>query len=123
MDRSVVLVTGASHGLGQAAAALLAAHGYQVFGTARKPASGSADGVQMLPLDVTSPESVASCVAEVTDRAGHIDVLVNNAGAGLIGAIEETPSRTRWRCSTRTCSAPPGWSTRCCPACGSAAAG
>jgi short-subunit dehydrogenase len=91
MDRSVVLVTGASHGLGQAAAALLAREGYQVFGTARKPSADSIDGVQMLPLDVTSQESVTSCVSGVLDRAGRIDVLVNNAGAGLIGAIEETP--------------------------------
>lgn len=91
MDRSVVLVTGASRGLGQVAAAVLAGHGYQVFGTARKPLADSAGGVQMLPLDVTSQESVMSCVSGVMDRAGRIDVLVNNAAAGLIGAIEETP--------------------------------
>ena len=91
MDRSVVLVTGASRGLGQAVAALLAAQGYQVFGTAREPAADMVDGVRVVPLDVTSPESVAACVSGVLDRAGRIDVLVNNAGAGLIGAIEETP--------------------------------
>ena len=91
MDRSVVLVTGTSHGLGQAAAALLARQGYQVFGTARKPAADKVNGVLMVPLDVTSQESVASCVSHVLDRAGRIDVLVNNAAAALIGAIEETP--------------------------------
>jgi short-subunit dehydrogenase len=91
MDRSVVLVTGASRGLGQAVAALLAGQGYRVFGTARKPSAGGVDGVRMLPLDVTSEDSVSSCVSRVMDRAGRIDVLVNNAAVGLIGAIEETP--------------------------------
>jgi short-subunit dehydrogenase len=91
MDRSVVLVTGASHGLGQATAALLAEHGYQVFGTARQPTAYNVRGIQMLPLDVTSQESATSCVAKVLDRSGRIDVLVNNAAAALIGAIEETP--------------------------------
>ena len=87
MDRSVVLVTGASHGIGQATAMLLASHGYQVFGTARKPAGEGPAGVQMLPLDVTSEESARSCVAAVQQQA--VDVLVNNAGFGLIGAAEE----------------------------------
>lgn len=91
MDRSVVLVTGASRGIGQATAALLAAQGYQVFGTATKPSGKDAAGFEMLPLDVTSDESVAGCVSCVLDRAGRIDVLINNAGVGLIGAIEETP--------------------------------
>jgi NADP-dependent 3-hydroxy acid dehydrogenase YdfG len=87
----VVLVTGASHGLGQATAALLAEHGYQVFGTARQPTADNVRGIQMLPLDVTSQESVTSRVAKVLDRSGQIDVLVKNAAAALIGAIEETP--------------------------------
>jgi short-subunit dehydrogenase len=91
MDRSVILVTGASQGLGRETAVLLAGQGYQVFGTARKPSAGTVGGVVMLPLDVTSEESVKACVSGVLDRAGRIDVLVNNAAAGLIGAIEETP--------------------------------
>ena len=108
MDRSVVLVTGASRGIGQATAALLAAQGYQVFGTATKPSGKDAAGFEMLPLDVTSDESVAACVSRVRDRAGRIDVLINNAGVGLIGAIEETPLSRPATCSTPTCSAPPG---------------
>ncbi len=91
MDRSVVLITGASRGIGRATARLLAERGYRVIGTARKPSAASADGVEMLPLEVTSAESVTSCVSAVLERAGRIDVLVNNAGAAQIGAIEETP--------------------------------
>jgi short-subunit dehydrogenase len=91
MDRSVVLVTGASRGLGKAIAELLAGRGYRVFGTARQPSAGTGGRVVVLPLDVTSEESVKSCVTAVLEQAGQIDVLVNNAAAGLIGAVEETP--------------------------------
>jgi short-subunit dehydrogenase len=90
VDRSVVLVTGASRGIGQSTATLLAEHGYTVFGTARKPSGESKHEFELLPLDVTSQESVNSCVSTVLERAGRIDVLVNNAGVGLIGAEEET---------------------------------
>ena len=89
VDRSVVLVTGANRGIGQASATLLAEHGYTVLGTARKPSDECADGFELVPLDVTSQESVNSCVSTVLERAGRIDVLVNNAGVGLIGAEEE----------------------------------
>lgn len=89
LERSVVLVTGANRGIGHATAALLAEHGYRVFGTARKPARESPDGFELVPLDVTSEESVRSCVSAVLERAGRIDVLINNAGVGLIGASEE----------------------------------
>jgi NAD(P)-dependent dehydrogenase (short-subunit alcohol dehydrogenase family) len=86
----VVLVTGASSGIGRATAALLAEKGHRVFGTSRNPAGrGGPPGVEMLDLDVCSDESVAECVAEVMNRAGRIDVLVNNAGFGLKGAVEE----------------------------------
>ena len=90
-DRPAVLVTGASHGIGLATARLLAAHGYQVFGASRKPGREDLGGVVMLPLDVTCDESARSCVAGVLERAGRIDVLVNNAGVGLLGAAEEIP--------------------------------
>jgi NAD(P)-dependent dehydrogenase (short-subunit alcohol dehydrogenase family) len=84
----VVLITGVSMGLGRAAAELLARRGYRVFGTSRKPAEASLS-YEMLPLDVRSGESVRACVEEVVRRAGQIDVLVNNAGYGLVGAAEE----------------------------------
>jgi NAD(P)-dependent dehydrogenase (short-subunit alcohol dehydrogenase family) len=84
----VVLVTGASSGIGEAVAARLAKDGHQVFGTSRK-GGGTRGGVEMLVLDVCSDASVQSCVEGLLRKAGRIDVLVNNAGYLLSGAIEE----------------------------------
>ena len=89
-DRSVVLVTGANRGIGGRTATLLAEHGYTVFGTTRKPSREAVGGFEVVPLDVTSQESVDACVSTVLERTGRIDVLINNAAVGLIGAIEET---------------------------------
>lgn len=90
-DPSVVLVTGASSGNGAAIAALLAERGYRVFGTSRQPARArQASGFDLVELDVRSEESAHACVAAVLERAGRLDVLVNNAGYELAGAIEET---------------------------------
>lgn len=86
----VVLVTGASSGIGQATARLLVREGFRVFGTSRKPARERDEGVEILPLDVTSDESVRACAGQVLSRAGRIDGLVNNAGYELAGAVEET---------------------------------
>lgn len=84
-----VLVTGASSGIGQATARLLAEQGARVFGTSRQERP-DADGVEMLRLDVRSAESVQHCVGQVLGRAGHLDVLVNNAGVMHEGFAEET---------------------------------
>ncbi|MCY1065034.1 SDR family NAD(P)-dependent oxidoreductase [Nannocystis sp. RBIL2] len=91
-EGTVVLITGASSGFGEAAARLLAARGpYRVFGTSRRAAGDDTlGGAEMLPLDVRSDASVAACVDAVMQRAGRIDVLVNNAGYTLAGAVEET---------------------------------
>jgi len=87
----VVLITGASSGIGRATAELLAARGYQVFGGVRAPATTRPlAGVELVPLDVRDEASVEACVERVSSRAGRIDVLVNNAGVNLVGAIEET---------------------------------
>jgi NAD(P)-dependent dehydrogenase (short-subunit alcohol dehydrogenase family) len=85
----VALVTGASSGFGQATAALLAKHGFQVFGTGRTPKPDSAGTYDMLPLDVGSETSVQTCVQTILRRTGRIDLLVNNAGFAQGGALEE----------------------------------
>jgi NAD(P)-dependent dehydrogenase (short-subunit alcohol dehydrogenase family) len=86
-----VLVTGCSSGIGHATAERLAARGWTVYATARRPSS-IADledkGCRTLPLDVTEEQSMASAVATVTEAEGAVGVLVNNAGYSLSGAIE-----------------------------------
>ena len=87
----VALVTGASAGIGEAAARALVGAGFTVYGTSRRAAAGEErDGVVFLPLDVTDDASVAGAVREVLERSGRIDVLVNNAGIGSSGAAEES---------------------------------
>jgi NAD(P)-dependent dehydrogenase (short-subunit alcohol dehydrogenase family) len=87
----VALVTGASAGIGEAAAHALVGAGFTVYGTSRRAAAGEKrDGVVFLPLDVTDDGSVAAVVREVLERSGRIDVLVNNAGVGIAGAAEES---------------------------------
>jgi NAD(P)-dependent dehydrogenase (short-subunit alcohol dehydrogenase family) len=93
----VVLVTGASMGIGRAVARHLSAAGYRVFGTSRHPASAMLDGFELLPLDVTSDDAVQACVTAVLAKAGRIDVLINNAGVDMVGALEETTlDEARW---------------------------
>lgn len=89
-NQPVAFVTGASTGIGRAAALALAAAGFETVGTSRK-ASGAdrRDGVTFLTLDVGSDDSVAAAVEQVIQRFGRIDILVNNAGIGSSGAAEE----------------------------------
>jgi NAD(P)-dependent dehydrogenase (short-subunit alcohol dehydrogenase family) len=90
-NRPVALVTGASSGIGRAAARALAEAGFEVAGTSRNTAKVTpADGVRFLDLDVASDASVHAAVGQVIERSGRIDVLVNNAGLGAAGAAEES---------------------------------
>ena len=89
----VVLITGASSGVGQSTARLLSQHGFKVYGTSRNPKSTDAfAGVEMLSLDVCEDESVRACVEAVVNRSNRLDVLINNAGYELAGALEELTS-------------------------------
>ena len=85
----VILITGASSGFGGQMAKALAKSGHRVFGTSRNERPDD-DGIRMVPLDVTRDESVASCIQQILGEAGRIDVLINNAGNGICGAIEDT---------------------------------
>lgn len=92
MKNKIALVTGASSGIGQATAAQLAKAGYKVYGTSRKGPQAGQHSFEILALDVTSDESVATAVAELIHREGHIDLLVNNAGFGVAPAGAEESS-------------------------------
>ncbi|TIO52353.1 MAG: SDR family oxidoreductase [Mesorhizobium sp.] len=88
----VVLITGASTGIGHAAAHLFAERGWRVAATMRNPSASAApvqdQQVTVLPLDVTDPASVKTAVAAALEQFGRIDVVVNNAGYGLFGPFE-----------------------------------
>ena len=86
----VALVTGASTGIGHATAKALQNAGFRVFGTSRRAATERADGVTMLTCDVTGDASVTKLVDDVLAETGRIDLLVNNAGMGLLGGAEES---------------------------------
>lgn len=90
----VALVTGASSGIGAATAHRLASAGFTVYGAARRTdrlANLEPDGVRPLPLDVTEDASMVAAVDRILAEQGRIDLLVNNAGYGSYGAIEDVP--------------------------------
>jgi NAD(P)-dependent dehydrogenase (short-subunit alcohol dehydrogenase family) len=88
MKEQVVLVTGASRGIGMAVAQKLAQSGYRVFGTTRG-SSSVGTVAKLLRLDVQDEKSVQECVNAVLEEAGRIDLLINNAGISIYGGIEE----------------------------------
>jgi NAD(P)-dependent dehydrogenase (short-subunit alcohol dehydrogenase family) len=88
----IALVTGASSGIGQATAELLAKAGYTVYGTSRRGGEASGRSFEMLSLDVTRDESVDAAVQQLMQREGRIDLLVNNAGFGVAPAGAEESS-------------------------------
>jgi NAD(P)-dependent dehydrogenase (short-subunit alcohol dehydrogenase family) len=86
----VVLLTGASGGIGKATAKLLTEKGFKVYGTVQdmtKTNGLEALGVKVVELDVTKEQSMVACVKHVLNIEGKIDVLVNNAGFGLYGSV------------------------------------
>ncbi len=98
VEQRVVLITGTSSGFGKACAEHLHRRGYRVFGTSRRATPGRAPaadggmsmGFETLAMDVTDDESVLCAVETVVREAGRIDVVVNNAGMGIAGAVEDT---------------------------------
>lgn len=86
-----VLVTGASSGIGLATARLLASRGYRVVGTCRNPGALPDAGFPLIAMDHSDPAVVERGFAEAKRLLGSIDVLINNAGTGELGAVEDTP--------------------------------
>lgn len=94
MNKKVALITGASSGIGAATALRLAAEGFIVYAAARRVdrmADLRTRGIKVIGLDITSEDSIATCLQTIQQESGGIDVLVNNAGYGSYGAVEEVP--------------------------------
>ncbi len=99
MENRVVLITGASSGIGKSTAHYLMTRGFKVYGTSRKALSCSGHThtdpksggfINMVPLDVTSDISVDNAIKTVLEREGRIDILISNAGTGIAGSVEDT---------------------------------
>ena len=89
--KKTAFITGASSGIGKAAALALTKAGYLVVGTSRKASPNEVRvGIRMIACDVTSDASVNEAVALAHVELGHIDLLINNAGYALSGAAEES---------------------------------
>lgn len=87
----VVLITGGSSGIGKAIGTFLHEKGFTVFGTSRNPAKVVQSPFQLLTMDVCESESIQAAVDEIIKRCGRLDVLINNAGVGITGPLEEIP--------------------------------
>ena len=87
----VVLITGGSSGIGKSVGEYLQTKGYKVYGTSRNPDNYPESKFPIVALDVTKPETILECVSEILKLEPTIDVLINNAGAGITGPIEEIP--------------------------------
>tara|TARA_R110002126_G_scaffold291763_2_gene457108 strand:- start:4257 stop:5060 length:804 start_codon:yes stop_codon:yes gene_type:complete len=88
----VVLVTGASSGIGEAIASFLQEKGYRVFGTSRNPKNTQDYSFELIALDVLQADTIKTAVDFIIQKEGRLDVLVNNAGMGITGPLEDTPT-------------------------------
>ena len=88
----VVLITGASSGIGLSIANFLLEKGFTVYGTSRSAAKAASYAFRLLALDVLQVATIEKAVAHVIEKEGKLDVLVNNAGMGITGPIEDTPT-------------------------------
>ena len=87
----VVLITGGSSGIGKSIGEYLQNKGYKVYGTSRNPKNYPDSKFPIVALDVTDTDTISTCIHEVLERESKIDILINNAGAGITGPIEEIP--------------------------------
>ncbi|MBJ7881443.1 SDR family oxidoreductase [Gelidibacter salicanalis] len=87
----VVLITGGSSGIGKSVGEYLSQKGFAVYGTSRNPERYPESKFTLVKLDVSDAVSIAAAINTVMREAGRLDVLINNAGAGITGPIEEIP--------------------------------
>lgn len=87
----VILITGGSSGIGKSIGEYLAERGFKVYGTSRSPEKYSNSKFPILKLDVNNKETISETINIIIEKEGKLDVLVNNAGVGITGALEELP--------------------------------
>lgn len=87
----VVLITGGSSGIGKSVGEFLNSKGFKVYGTSRSPEKYNESLFPIVGLDVTKVETIGQAVKSIIDKEGRVDVLINNAGVGITGPIEEIP--------------------------------
>lgn len=88
----VVLITGASSGIGKSIATFLSKKGFKVYGTSRNPKNTEDFSFELIALNVLKVETIQTAIDFVLKEEGRLDVLVNNAGMGITGSIEDTPT-------------------------------
>jgi len=88
----VVLITGGSSGIGKSIGEFLHQKGFVVYGTSRNPEKTTNSIFPLVALDVRDKQSIVNCVAEVIQKSGRLDIVINNAGVGITGPIEEIPT-------------------------------
>lgn len=88
----VVLITGGSSGIGKSVGEFLHRKGFVVYGTSRNPERVENSVFPLVALDVRNAESIRNAVAEVIAKSGRLDIVINNAGVGITGPLEEIPA-------------------------------
>ncbi|MGH2665620.1 SDR family oxidoreductase [Flavobacterium sp.] len=89
----VVLITGGSSGIGKSVGEFLHQKGFTVYGTSRNPEKIQNSVFPLVGLDVREVHSIQKAVAEIIEKSGRIDIVINNAGVGITGPIEEIPTQ------------------------------
>jgi len=90
--KKVVLITGGSSGIGKSVGEFLTQKGFIVYGTSRDSSKIKEHPFKLVSLDVNDTETISKAVVEVIANEGRLDILINNAGMGITGPIEETPT-------------------------------
>jgi len=88
----VILITGGSSGIGKSIGEFLSQKGFVVYGTSRSPERYPESKIKLVALDVSNMNSIDIAIKNIVKTEGKIDVLINNAGAGITGPIEEIPN-------------------------------